>query len=87
MDQLPDGITVTDAKFLPIIAAYVNRLGIPKSAVNFCAPPVWGRRPHFFAFARRRRPPKSAIVLRRAIVCATPRFGPVFEPDCPQDSR
>ena len=37
MDQLPDGITVTDAKFLPIIAAYVNRLGIV-DAINRACP-------------------------------------------------
>jgi transposase len=36
MKQLPDGLCVTDAKFLPIIAAYVNKLGIIETVNRMC---------------------------------------------------
>jgi hypothetical protein len=35
MNHLPDGLCVSDAKWLPIIAAYVNKLGIPESTTRF----------------------------------------------------
>jgi transposase len=36
MNHLPDGLCVTDAKFLPIIAAYVNKLGIVETVDRMC---------------------------------------------------
>jgi hypothetical protein len=36
MQQLPDGACVTDAKFLPIIAAYVNKLSIVETVNRMC---------------------------------------------------
>jgi transposase len=36
MNQLPDGLCVTDAKFLPIIAAYVNKIGIVETVNRLC---------------------------------------------------
>jgi transposase len=36
MKQLPDGLCVTDAKFLPIIAAYVKELGIVETVNRMC---------------------------------------------------
>jgi len=37
MKQLPDGLCVTDAKFLPIIAAYVNKLRIVETVNQVCS--------------------------------------------------
>jgi transposase len=36
MNHLPDGLCVSDAKFLPIIAAYVNQLGIVETVNRMC---------------------------------------------------
>lgn len=36
MKQLPNGLSVTDAKFLPIIAAYVNKLRIVETVNLMC---------------------------------------------------
>lgn len=36
MKQLPEGLCVTDPKFLPIIAAYVNKLGIVETVNRMC---------------------------------------------------
>ncbi|MFH0821718.1 MAG: DUF4277 domain-containing protein [Pseudomonadota bacterium] len=36
MNHLPDGLCVTDAKFLPIIAAYVNKLDIVETVDRMC---------------------------------------------------
>lgn len=36
MNHLPDGLCVSDAKWLPIIAAYVNKLGIVETVNRMC---------------------------------------------------
>jgi hypothetical protein len=40
MLHLPDGLRVSDARCLPIVAAYVKKLGIPQSTVNHTASTV-----------------------------------------------
>ncbi len=37
MNHLPDGLCVSDAKFLPIISAYVNKLGIVETVNRMCS--------------------------------------------------